>query len=117
MFSVDLPVRLVGDNPGEGRVEIRVGGQWGTICDSYWDEHDAHVVCSQLGFKRFVVWIFFYVRHGTHSALNLIAAGSSSGHAGDSLIIAVGKPTAATQISYINVCSGGVVYLFIARRR
>ena len=60
---------------------------------------------------------FGYVRHGTHSALNLIAAGSSSGHDGDSLIIAVGKPTAATQISYINVCSGGVVYLFIARRR
>ena len=47
----DGNIRLMnGSRSGEGRVEVCYGVGYGTVCDDYWDELEARVVCRQLGF-------------------------------------------------------------------
>jgi deleted-in-malignant-brain-tumors protein 1 len=44
-------VRLVGgSNSSSGRVEVCANNVWGTICDEYWNDVDAVVVCRMLNF-------------------------------------------------------------------
>ena len=44
-------VRLVGGtNNLEGRVEICASGTWSTVCDDFWSEAEAKIVCQQLGY-------------------------------------------------------------------
>ena len=36
-----------------GRVEVCINGTWGTICDHYWTQQEASVVCSHLGYSSY----------------------------------------------------------------
>ena len=44
---------FIKDELARGRIEVCVGGRYGTISDTNWDNEDASVICSQLGFSRY----------------------------------------------------------------
>ena len=44
---------FIKDELARGRIEVCVGGRYGTISDTNWDNEDASVICYQLGFSRY----------------------------------------------------------------
>ena len=50
----DGDIRLInGDGtPGNGRIEIYHDNTWGIVCDDFFDEREAEVVCRQLGYDH-----------------------------------------------------------------
>lgn len=46
-----VPIRLLGGNTEtEGRLQIKVDDQWGTVCNYGWTIENAALVCQQLGY-------------------------------------------------------------------
>ncbi|KAH3849574.1 hypothetical protein DPMN_091977 [Dreissena polymorpha] len=53
-WSIEVKVRIdLVDGPDNraGRVEIMIGNERDTICDEYWDNTDATVICRMLGYE------------------------------------------------------------------
>ena len=49
---------FIKDELARGRIEVCVGGRYGTISDTNWDNEDASVICSQLGFSPYGLSFF-----------------------------------------------------------
>ncbi|XP_076766671.1 uncharacterized protein LOC143433270 [Xylocopa sonorina] len=50
--NLDYDIRLAGsDNKHEGRIEVKILGVWGQVCDDGFGMIDADVICKELGFK------------------------------------------------------------------
>ncbi|CAI8023636.1 Scavenger receptor cysteine-rich domain superfamily protein [Geodia barretti] len=40
------------ENDTQGLIEVYYQGEWRSVCDDYWTDHDAKVACEQLGFSK-----------------------------------------------------------------
>jgi len=52
VLSNDVLVRLIGGSISRvGRLEVLHNGTWGTVCDDYFSDAAARIVCNMLGLR------------------------------------------------------------------
>ena len=51
LTSLSYP-SLTSTGGSRGRLEIFYSGRWGTVCDDFFSQTDADVVCKQLGYSQ-----------------------------------------------------------------
>ena len=57
-------------------MEVYYNGRWGAVCDDGWNEHDANIVCRQLGFELAILHDFGQ-RRGTSILLESVMCSSN----------------------------------------
>ena len=54
-----------------GRVEVCINNQWGTICDNYWDDNAATVICKMLGYSPYGIYILMFSTYFTCTCMSV----------------------------------------------
>ncbi|NXS52006.1 C163A protein, partial [Brachypteracias leptosomus] len=91
-----------------GRVEVEVGGTWGSLCATGWDLPDAHVLCQHLGCGPAVAVPPGGSFGGGSGPLwrDVFSCDGSEGHPGECPVVVLGEPPCPPGHAAAVNCSG-----------